>query len=180
MPAGKDFAPCRTGRGLAASRHFFGDAHFPVRHSAAGAEAPPCHQATQLNNEVSTLSGDLTTYGQARRPRCSRECRRGKVSENNMDNSKQRLVLPRTTMRGYENAVRLRGERRMLSLQVVSVVTNRTYRRRERATETLPLPETSPTTTFPPFLALAPNIRALKSVLSCASVSLRLNHTERR
>ncbi|MBP5509599.1 MAG: hypothetical protein J6Z49_01625 [Kiritimatiellae bacterium] len=46
-----------------------------------------------------------------------------------MDNSKQRLVLPRSTMRGYKNAALLRGEGRMLlSLQVVSVVTNQTYR----------------------------------------------------
>ena len=34
-------------------------------------------------------------------------------------------------MRGYENAVLLRGERRMLSLQVVSLVTKRTYRQGE-------------------------------------------------
>ena len=38
-----------------------------------------------------------------------------------MNDLKQRLVLPRTTMRGYENAALLRGEKRMLSLQVVSV-----------------------------------------------------------
>ena len=61
MDAGMDFTLCRTGRGLAASRRPFGDARLPVRHSAAGTEVPPCHQATQLNNEVSTLSGDLTT-----------------------------------------------------------------------------------------------------------------------
>jgi len=60
MPAGKDFTLCRTGRGLAASRHPFGDARFPVRHSAARTDVPPCNQATKLNNEVSTLSGDLT------------------------------------------------------------------------------------------------------------------------
>lgn len=58
--AGNDFTLCRTGRGLAASRHPFGDARFPVRHSAARAEVPPCHQATHPRNEVSTLSGDLT------------------------------------------------------------------------------------------------------------------------
>ena len=43
-----------------ALRHPFGDARFPVRHSAAKAEVPPCHQATHPRNEVSTLSGDLT------------------------------------------------------------------------------------------------------------------------
>jgi hypothetical protein len=32
--------------------------------------------------------------------------------QNNMDNlKKQLLVLPRTTVRGYENAARLRGEK---------------------------------------------------------------------
>ena len=61
IPAGQDFAPCRTGRGLAASRRPFGDARSPVRHGAAGAEESPLDQVTQLNNEVSTLSGDLTT-----------------------------------------------------------------------------------------------------------------------
>ena len=68
MDVGKDFTLCRTGRGLAASRRPFGDARFPVRHSAAGAEVPPCHQATQLNNEVSTLSGDLTVSLVSRLP----------------------------------------------------------------------------------------------------------------
>ena len=58
--AGNDLTLCRTGRGLAASRHPFGDARLPVRHSAARAEVPPRHQATQPRNEVSTLSGDLT------------------------------------------------------------------------------------------------------------------------
>ncbi len=56
MAAEKDFTLCRTGRGLAASQRPFGDARFPVRHSAAEAEVLPCHQATQLNNEVSTLT----------------------------------------------------------------------------------------------------------------------------
>ena len=60
IPARQDFAPCRTGRGLAASRRPFGDARFPVLHGVSGVEVPPRCQATQLNNEVSTLSGDLT------------------------------------------------------------------------------------------------------------------------
>ena len=63
MPVGNDFTLSRTGRGLAASRRPFGDARLPVRHSAARAEVPPRHQATQPRNEVSTLSGDLTTLG---------------------------------------------------------------------------------------------------------------------
>ena len=58
--AGKDFTPCRRGRGLAASRRPFGDARFPRLHGAGGAEVPLSRQATKLNNEVSTLSGDLT------------------------------------------------------------------------------------------------------------------------
>ena len=66
MRAGNDFTQCRTGRGLAASRRPFGDARSPVRHGAAGVEVPPLRQATRLNNEVSTLSGDLTSS--ARRP----------------------------------------------------------------------------------------------------------------
>ena len=65
MRAGNDFTQCRTGRGLAASRRPFGDARFPVRHSTARAEVPPCNQTTQLNNEVSTLSGDLTGVANA-------------------------------------------------------------------------------------------------------------------
>jgi hypothetical protein len=60
MAAGREFTLCRKGRGLAASRRPFGDARLPLRHSVAGAEVPPCHRTTQLNNEVSTLSGDLT------------------------------------------------------------------------------------------------------------------------
>ena len=60
IPARQDFTPCRTGRGLAASRRPFGDVRFPVRHGVSGVEVPPRCQATQLNNEVSTLSGDLT------------------------------------------------------------------------------------------------------------------------
>ena len=67
IPARQDFAQCRTGRGLAASRRPFGDARFPVRHCAAGAEVPPRSQTTQLNNEVSTLSGDLTVPPSRRR-----------------------------------------------------------------------------------------------------------------
>ena len=38
--AARDSAPCRTGRGLAASRRPFGDARSPVRHGA-GAEPRP-------------------------------------------------------------------------------------------------------------------------------------------
>ena len=60
MPAGNDFAQCRTGRGLAAPRRPFGDARFPVRHCAAGAEVPPCRQATQSKNKVLTFNRDLT------------------------------------------------------------------------------------------------------------------------
>ena len=60
MPAGRDFTLCRTGRGLAASRRPFGDARFPVRHSVARAEVPPCHQTTQPKNEVLTSNRDLT------------------------------------------------------------------------------------------------------------------------
>ncbi len=58
--AGNDFAQCRTGRGLAASRRPFGDAHFPVRHCAVGAEVPSRRQTTQPKNEVLTSSRDLT------------------------------------------------------------------------------------------------------------------------
>ena len=60
MIAGKDFTLFRTGRGLAASRHPFGDARLPVRNSAARVEVPPCHQITQSKNEVLTLNCDLT------------------------------------------------------------------------------------------------------------------------
>ena len=66
MAAGREFTLCRTGRGLAASRRPFGDARLPLRHSVAGAEVPPCHRTTQLNNEVSTLSGDLTAFAFSR------------------------------------------------------------------------------------------------------------------
>ena len=57
--AARDSAPCRTGRGLAASRRPFGDARSPVRHGA-GAEPPPCHQAIQSKKEVLTFNRDLT------------------------------------------------------------------------------------------------------------------------
>ena len=57
--AARDSAPCRTGRGLAASRRPFGDARSPVRHGA-GAEHPPCHQAIQSKKEVLTFNRDLT------------------------------------------------------------------------------------------------------------------------
>lgn len=60
MPVGKDFTLFRTGRGLAASRRPFGIARLPVRHSAARAEVPSCHQTTQPKNEVLTLNRDLT------------------------------------------------------------------------------------------------------------------------
>ena len=60
MIAGKDFTLFRTGRGLAASRHPFGDARLPVRNSAARVEVPPCLQITQSKNEVLTLNRDLT------------------------------------------------------------------------------------------------------------------------
>ena len=60
MIAGKDFTLFRTGRGLAASRHPFGDARLPVRHCAARAEVPPCRQTTQPKNEVLTSIRDLT------------------------------------------------------------------------------------------------------------------------
>ena len=101
MSAGKDFTLCRTGRGLAASRRPFGDARFPVRHSAARAEVPPCHQTTQLNNEVSTLSGDLT-WGEFEK--------RVRARERNfpLSNSNSRLqLIPGLARCGYysENAV---------------------------------------------------------------------------
>ena len=56
----RDSAPCRTGRGLAASRRPFGDARSPVRHGA-GAEPPPCHQAIQSKKEVLTFNRDWTS-----------------------------------------------------------------------------------------------------------------------
>ena len=56
----RDAAPCRTGRGLAASRRPFGDARSPVRHGAE-AEPPPCHQAILSKKEVLTFNRDLTS-----------------------------------------------------------------------------------------------------------------------
>ena len=41
----RDSAPCRTGRGLAASRRPFGDARSPVRHGAGA----PCGTARGRN-----------------------------------------------------------------------------------------------------------------------------------
>ena len=67
--AARDSAPCRTGRGLAASRRPFGDARSPVRHGA-GAEPPPCHQAIQSKKEVLTFNRDLTArHGDGERQR---------------------------------------------------------------------------------------------------------------
>ena len=51
--------PCLAGRGLAASRHPFGDARLPVRHGT-GAVGLPWRQPRKPNNEVSTFSRDLT------------------------------------------------------------------------------------------------------------------------
>ena len=59
MPSRKDFTLCLTGRGLAATRRPFGDAHFPVRHSVR-TRTTSLYQTIQRKNEVSTLSGDLT------------------------------------------------------------------------------------------------------------------------
>ena len=59
MACGRDFTLCRTCRGLAASRHPFGVARLPVRHSAR-TRMSSLNQTTQHKNEVSTLSGDLT------------------------------------------------------------------------------------------------------------------------
>ena len=57
--AASDPAPCRTVRGLAASRRPFGDARSLVRHGA-GVEPPPRHQAIQSKKEVLTFNRDLT------------------------------------------------------------------------------------------------------------------------
>ena len=78
---------------------------------------PPCPPASRL--QAAPLDA-VSPCRAARRQHFVRDVHEG--FENNMNNLKQRLALPRTTVRGYENAVRLRGERRMLSLQVVSVV----------------------------------------------------------
>ena len=57
--AASDPAPCRTVRGLAASRRPFGDARSLVRHGAE-VEPPPRHQAIQSKKEVLTFNRDLT------------------------------------------------------------------------------------------------------------------------
>ena len=57
----KDFMLCPTGRGLAATRRPFGDAHLPVWHSTR-TRISSHYQTTQHKNEVSTLSGDLTRW----------------------------------------------------------------------------------------------------------------------
>lgn len=57
----KDFMLCPTGRGLAATRHPFGDAHLSVGHSTR-TRISSHYQTTQHKNEVSTLSGDLTPF----------------------------------------------------------------------------------------------------------------------
>ena len=72
IPARQDFAQCRTGRGLAASRRPFGDARSPVRHGA-GAEPPPCHQAIQSKKEVLTFNRDLTFYDRLTLPSETKE-----------------------------------------------------------------------------------------------------------
>ena len=59
MTIRKDFMLCPTGRGLAATRRPFGDAHLPVWHSIR-TRISSHYQTTQHKNEVSTLSGDLT------------------------------------------------------------------------------------------------------------------------
>ena len=64
--AASDPAPCRTVRGLAASRRPFGDARSLVRHGA-GVEPPPRHQAIQSKKEVLTFNRDLTGGGAGKR-----------------------------------------------------------------------------------------------------------------
>ena len=59
MVAEKDFTLCHTGRGLAAMRRPFGDAHFSVWHSVR-TRISSLYRTIQHKNEVSTLSGDLT------------------------------------------------------------------------------------------------------------------------
>ena len=59
MTVRKDFMLCPAGRGLAATRRPFGDAHLPVWHSTR-TRISSLYQTTQ--HKVSTLSGDLT-YG---------------------------------------------------------------------------------------------------------------------
>ena len=55
----KDFTLCHTGRGLAAKRRPFGDAHFSVWHSVR-TRISSLYRTIQHKNEVSTLTGDLT------------------------------------------------------------------------------------------------------------------------
>ena len=64
MTIRKDFMLCPTGRGLAATRRPFGDAHLPVWHSIR-TRISSHYQTTQHKNEVSTLSGDLTWDAQS-------------------------------------------------------------------------------------------------------------------
>ena len=59
MVAEKDFTLCHTGRGLAAKRRPFGNAHFSVWHSVR-TRISSLYRTIQHKNEVSTLSGDLT------------------------------------------------------------------------------------------------------------------------
>ena len=59
MTVRKGFMLCPTGRGLAATRRPFGDAHLPVGHSTR-TRISSLYQTTQHKNKVSTLSGDLT------------------------------------------------------------------------------------------------------------------------
>lgn len=59
MTVRKGFMLCPTGRGLAATRRPFGDAHLPVWHSTR-TRISSHYQTTQHKNKVSTLSGDLT------------------------------------------------------------------------------------------------------------------------
>ena len=59
MTVRKDIMLCPTGRGLAATRRPFGDAHLPVWHSTR-TRISSHYQTTQHKNKVSTLSGDLT------------------------------------------------------------------------------------------------------------------------
>ena len=60
MTVRKGFMLCPTGRGLAATRRPFGDAHLPVWHSTR-TRTSSLYQTTQHKNKVSTLSGDLTS-----------------------------------------------------------------------------------------------------------------------
>jgi hypothetical protein len=62
MTVRKDIMLCPTGRGLAATRRPFGDAHLPVWHGTR-TRISSHYQTTQHKNKVSTLSGDLTLKG---------------------------------------------------------------------------------------------------------------------